>query len=385
MGSPLRVTECVQRWSCVVQNLRYDQSSVIRAGLGRGSAGVAQFREVFGKRFVQSRYDTRWRATALLAQLAAACGVSLLDTGTHFVAIPQPPKHPLVLKSTSAWLGGYKITGKRMKIIYTAEVKTLEQEIVDLNAFIARFDIRGGTHHGYIREFNCGDHRSFAWDLGGRLYSVGDESYQGLSADERKLITIDGQPVVELDIRASALTIFHGQRGRPLDFEANPDPYTLPELSDTPRGLVKAFVTATFGKGQFPARWPHKTERQYKEETGQNLSKQHPIAEVRTAVAKAYPLLAGLRRNDAQPPIWARLMYLESEAVLRTMLALKDLGVPSLSVQDSIIVQRERGTGRWRGKLYPRHIRPLLGLRPASLRLSLWWKQVRVMAGEPWC
>jgi hypothetical protein len=31
-------------------------------------------------------------------------------------------------------------------------------------------------------------------------------------------------------------------------------------------------------------------------------------------------------------------MYLESEAILATMLALADLGIPSLSVQDSIIV-----------------------------------------------
>jgi hypothetical protein len=131
-----------------------------------------------------------------------------------------------------------------------AKAVELEEVIIGLNAFIAQFDIRGGTHHGYIREFNCGDHPSFAWDLGGRLYSLGDESYQGLSADERKLMTIDGQPVIELDIRASALTIFHGQRRQRLDFAANPDPYTLPELSDTPRDLVKAFITATFGNGQ---------------------------------------------------------------------------------------------------------------------------------------
>ncbi len=52
----------------------------------------------------------------------------------------------------------------------------------------------------------------------------------------------------------------------------------------------------------------------------------------------AYPLLAELRRDDAQAPIWARLMYLESEAVLGTMLALQAEGVPSLSVHDSLVV-----------------------------------------------
>jgi hypothetical protein len=207
--------------------------------------GVTQFREVFGKQLVLNRYETRWRATARLEELAAARGVSLLDIGRHFVSVPELPKHPLVLKGTSTWLGGYKINGKRTKIVYTAEVKALEQAIIDLNAFIDKFTIVGGKHHGYIREFNCRDHPSFAWDLGGRLYSVGDESYQGLSADERKLMTIDGRPVIELDIRASALTIFHGQAGQALDFEANPDPYTLPELRDTPRDVVKNFITAS--------------------------------------------------------------------------------------------------------------------------------------------
>jgi hypothetical protein len=317
------------------------RAALVALGLIEEVPGITQFREVFGKQFVLNRYDTRWRATARLEELAAAHDVSLLDIGRHFVSVPELPLHPLVLKSASTWLGGYKINGKRMKIVYTAEVEALEQAIIGLNAFIAQFDICGGTHHGYIREFNCGDHPTFAWDLGGRLYSVGDESYQGLSADERKLMTIDGRPVIELDIRASALTIFHGQKGQPLDFEANPDPYTLPELSDTPRDLVKKFITATFGMGQFPGRWPQKQAHDYKEETGQSLSKQHPIAQVWCAVARAYPLLVELRRDLVEPPLWAKLMYLESEAILKTMLTLADLGIPSLSVQDSIIVPQD--------------------------------------------
>jgi hypothetical protein len=88
---------------------------------------------------------------------------------------------------------------------------------------------------------------------------------------------------------------------------------------------VKAFITATFGHGQFPVRWSPKAARDYREKTGESLSKQHPIKRVRDAVAKAYPLLAGLRQDDAEPPIWARLMYLERKAVFQTMLALKDL------------------------------------------------------------
>jgi hypothetical protein len=315
------------------------RAGLVALGLVEEAPGVTQFREAFGKRFVQTRYETRWRATAKLAELAARCGVSLLDIKMHFV--PELPKHPLVLKGTSARSWGYKIPGKRMKIIFTDEVKALEQVIIDLNAFLAQFDIRGGIHHGYIREFNCGDHPSFAWNLGGRLYSVGAESYQGLKAAERLKMIIDGQPVCELDIRASALTIFHALRGQPLDFASNPDPYAVGELSATPRELVKAFINATFGTGQLPGRWPQNVSSAYREKTGQSLSREYPIQQVWDAVARAYPLLAELRQDDAEPPIWARLMYLESEAVLRTMLALAEINIPSLSVQDSIIVQRD--------------------------------------------
>ena len=121
------------------------RSALVALALVKEVRGVPQFREAFGTQFVQSRYDTRWRATSQLAELAASCGVSLLDIDKHFV--PALPKHPLVLKGASTWLSGYKISGARMKIDYTDEavnVKALEQQIIDLNAFIAQFDIRGG-------------------------------------------------------------------------------------------------------------------------------------------------------------------------------------------------------------------------------------------------
>ena len=56
------------------------RAALTALGLVEEVPGVTQFREVFGKQFVQTGYETRWRATAQLAELAAARGVSLLDT-----------------------------------------------------------------------------------------------------------------------------------------------------------------------------------------------------------------------------------------------------------------------------------------------------------------
>jgi hypothetical protein len=310
-------------------------------GLMEERPAVAHWIEAFGQQFPQNRKATRFRATAQLEELATTHCVSLPDIGRHFIA--ELPIHPLVLKGHSrrAPEDGYKIPGKKMKIAYTDELRAMEQAIIDLNNFIDRFDIRGGTHRGFIRVFNCGDDDAFQWNLGGRLYSPGKDSYQQMGSTERLKMTVDGEPVCELDIKSSYLTIFHALKRQPLDVANNPDPYDLPELSATPRDVVKALVTATFGNGQFPARWSSKAARDYKEKTGESLSKQHPIKPLHDAVAKAYPLLEGLRQDDAQPPIWARLMYREGDAVFRTTLALRDLNIPCLPVHDSVIVPRD--------------------------------------------
>jgi hypothetical protein len=153
-------------------------------------------------------------------------------------------------------------------------------------------------------------------------------------------MTINGKPVREIDVRASTLTIFQASVGQPLDFSNNPDldPYALPGLD---RDVVKAFITATFGNGQCPVRWSPEAAEEYEKKKGQSLRLRHPISQVRDAVRKAYPLLGDLRRDKAQPPIWAKLQFLESEAVLQTMLALQEAGTPSLSVHDSLIVPRD--------------------------------------------
>jgi hypothetical protein len=111
-------------------------------------------------------------------------------------------------------------------------------------------------------------------------------------------MTINGKPVCEVDVRASALTIFQASVGQPLDFSNNPDldPYALPELD---RDVVKAFITVTFGNGQCPVRWSAEAAEEYEKKKGQSLRLHHPISKVRDAVRKAYPLLGDLRRDKA--------------------------------------------------------------------------------------
>ena len=179
---------------------------------------------------------TRFRATPQLEQLAAQYGIQPSEADRHFV-LPLP-EHPLVLKSASTWTRGHKIEGEVMEIDYSdPKVAALEQTIIDLNKFIDGFDICGGRHRGYFREFSGGSHCKFDWNLGGRLYSQGRHNYQRLSGTGRRKMTIDGVCVSELDVRASNLTIFLALCDQPLDPHNTPDPYDLPELKTIPRDV----------------------------------------------------------------------------------------------------------------------------------------------------
>jgi hypothetical protein len=305
---------------------------------------------------VIKRWCSRFRATPPLQLLAAQHGIQPTEASKHFIhirSVRSLPKHPLRRKSASTrGPGGRPIAGKLMKIDYTdPEVQALAQVIRGLNAFLDQFVVTGGIHHGYVRQFECGDHEKFAWDLGGRLYSCPSyDNYQQMGGAKRSKITIDGRPLCELDIKASTLTIFQALGDEPLDFVNDPDldPYALPGC---PREVVKALITATFGQGQLPAKWPQKASRDYRAGllvegeglTERGLGKRYPIAQVRDAVASAYPLLAELRRDDAKPPIWAHLQYWESEVVLRTMVDLQAAGIPSLTVHDSLLVPLDDG------------------------------------------
>ena len=77
---------------------------------------------------------------------------------------------------------------------------------------------RYAYHHGYIRIFQNGDEAGFNWNFGGGLYSQPPAfNYQQMSKLKRLKMTINGEPVAEIDIRASYLTLFHAWHGEQLD------------------------------------------------------------------------------------------------------------------------------------------------------------------------
>jgi hypothetical protein len=184
------------------------------------------------------------------------------------------------------------------------------RDVKELNEFLARFKITGGKHEGYHRTFN-----NCAWDKGGRLYSDGEGNYQLMPEHKRLEMMINGEPVAEIDIKASHLTIYHAMVGEPL--EGREDPYARAEID---RDVAKLWCTASFGNSAPKRKWSAEMVKEYQKKTGQDLRKVAKASELAKAMLSAFPALQKLKQH---PHIWADLQFKEAEAVIRTMLILK--------------------------------------------------------------
>lgn len=306
------------------------------------------------------RYASRYRATPGLLTFCAEYGVEPNAVSDHFEFEYDLPKHPLKLRARKlkSFFGSSEPVGKEMDFVRTGAVERLEATIHELNEFFAKQTLSGGKHEGYIRIYQNGDDPDFDWDKGGRFYSQPPYgNYQLMSAGERAQMTINGEAIAEIDIRASYLTIFSSLHGIQLDTE---DPYELPGLAPGQRNAVKHWMVATFGNAKPIRRWPPRMLKDSPE------LKHHRVAEITQAALTKYPILKtwGQPLNEKLYS-WADLMWMESTIMFTAMLDLaRNHGIPSLSVHDSLIVPASQaGTARetlTKWFLFHRKVRPLL-------------------------
>lgn len=291
----------------------------------------------FGSAAAYQGRRERIRATPTFVGLLRGHGIAGWTADRHF---PRPRRpEPLVLRGPSEWWRGEKFPGRRLKFpADDPDARRLAAEVEELNDHVAGVRVEGAELDGWTRIFTAGPKGKVRWDRGGRLYArPGAASYQSLSKAERAAIRLDGEPAVELDIRASHLALAYALRGgslaTDLRLRGEDDPYLVGGL---PRAVVKLFVTATLGAGKALDRWPKGKAAELLAEEGEKQLDLRPykVRDVREAVLARHPLLADLAGLG-----WGRLQHVEGEAVMRAVLRLKrEFGVPALPVHDSLIV-----------------------------------------------
>lgn len=278
---------------------------------------------------------TRMRATPDLFLLAADRGITPSNHNDHF-AVDAAVEAPMAFevlerRGASQRLGSGRYRGEALPLdLSDPAVAALHAQMIRINAFFAEQRIEGLTHRGFKRLFNDGDAAQFAWDQGGRLYSVGPENYQSAKKAERAKMLINGQSVVEIDVTASHLTILHALLGQP--FNLDRDPY---EVAGLPRELVKKWVTMTLGHTGIHARWPLSAKEDLKSTLGSDWWAEYPLSFVKGRLLRQFPALQTWGSNSVG---WGRLQFVESCAMLEAVETLAfSHGVPALPIHDSLI------------------------------------------------
>ena len=323
---------------------RRTREALIGAGLLEFQPGYRFFSKFSSEGIVHSSVQACFRLTDRALALADAAGVlveSLSDWMKHWerprakVAKVQAGAKLIVLKSQPVGFGPNRTEGKLMPVDAEADrVRAMVEDLEEHNAFIESVGVDGAIFSGLRRVFNNGDVEGFAWQWGGRMFSVSGGGYElERKPDRFAVMRLGGERIGEVDLKASHLSILYGLRGLPFD-AASADPYAIAGLD---REVVKAWITHSVGRGNAKAvQWSEKARKTYRAiKPDGSLEADYPFGHAREAILKAHPVLEKLEATDDVSVL--SLMFHESEIVLAAMRSLRLEGIPSLPVHDCLI------------------------------------------------
>lgn len=240
------------------------------------------------------------------------------------------PKVFLQVSHPSQSNGRNKLRGRKVANNLISSDPVYQAELADMqfiNEQLHQHQLEGGEFTGLKRIFNNYTDEGYSWDAGGRMYGVEQDGYQKLASSERTKMTVNGEPVVEIDIEACFLTILFGLMNKPMP---NQDMY---EVDGMPRPIVKRWMTIALTNGKLPTRWPSKAKRELEKKLpGLKIPAATNVAK---AVLKRYKWLEGMSDSDIG---WPKLQYIESTVMKNTVMELLGEGIPAYPVHDSVIV-----------------------------------------------
>ena len=133
-------------------------------------------------------------------------------------------------------------------------------EAKELNRFLVSFDLDSADFSGFRRLFHEGDIKGFDFQWGGRLYGVGDFKYQGMKKTDRPNLLINREPISEIEINTSYLSILHGIFGYAL-----PDREDIYDIGSVDRRIFKVWISTTMGHTTFHGGWRKSAMQMFKE------------------------------------------------------------------------------------------------------------------------
>jgi len=274
-------------------------------------------------------FSTRTKARATLLVYAAGYGITPASLADHFEQRPPAAviRDPIVLKTAKT----FTRDGERMRFDPThPKAMQYAYEVNVLNAYFAKQKLTNASHYAFQRVFSRGDLEGWDFSIGGRLYSVGGVNYQQVPSTKRQSILINGEASVEVDLKASHITILHYLAGVSL-----PDRRDIYDFGEYPRDVVKAFINATLGYSTFHKKWSKGVVDDLEENKDIDL-KVYDFNAVKAATLEAVPILQTWDNSDFR---WGDLQYAESESMIAAILELALVhDVPAYPLHDSLRV-----------------------------------------------
>lgn len=292
------------------------------------SMGLIEHRHGFyqqgvGKDFRECRRAARIRATAALRDLIDDFGVdrsAVCSRPAHLLKLNRPRTDagsaPTEVVASEAVLGRINTRIEAAHLAIPEEVWTklrTPQVGDDPDKDPTRFYQGDQTAKVMRRVF------TYTWQQGGRLYGGW---WQGLSGIDRKLLTIDGEPTVEIDFQSLHPVLLYRLTGKQLGI----DPYVLsPYSRELCKETFQRLLNRAFNRGGADIRRP----KDHHPPVGITYAKfladyRHRLKEVDEYLGKGAGLL--LQRED-------------SDLALAIMDELDGLGVTALPIHDSFVVK----------------------------------------------
>ncbi len=256
--------------------------------------------------------------TQRFRQLVANYGVSLADI-----------QHLQGRETVELWAGSRR-SGHKTPVDYLdcLEADTMRAQMAEINEILNAADIRlGGQQTGpihLVRKFRIEQPEDVhAFDRHGRLYGG---FWEHLPKDQRHLLTIGGEPVVDLDFASMFIHLAYCRKA----VEAlTGDLYAIPGLEEH-RKAVKSLTVSLFFRDVAARRLPIGSK--------ETLPSGWTMERFKAAASAHHPAIASLFDTN----VGFELMALESEILVGIVLELGSKGVAALPMHDGVMVAASR-------------------------------------------
>ncbi|WP_245581790.1 hypothetical protein [Rhizobium ruizarguesonis] len=253
-------------------------------------------------------------STLLFRQLVAAHGVSLADI------------HHLEGRETIELWAGSRRSGHKTPVDYVdcREADKMRAEMAQINGALNKANIlldgRQTAPVQLVRKFRVDQPEDAGrFDRHGRLYGG---FWEDLPKEQRHLLTIGGEPVVDLDFASMFIQLAYCRQGLQ---PPSGDLYAIPGLEEH-RKAVKSLMVSLFFRNAEARRLPAGSK--------ETLPSGWSMERFKAAAAALHPAIAHLFDTN----VGFELMALESEILVGILLELASKGVAALPMHDGIMV-----------------------------------------------